>query len=290
MWSADANKDIGFKFSLREELTNEKEKEDRDLQLRDFNIANFNQSSASTTCPLNAERGTLTPESQEPNPGRHDTEMEDPVVMIGNGDQQGFNAKTRPTLRTERMKCEECSWEGTRHAYGSHMKRLHGTKPKLARCDECGLKCYELWLLSHKSRGLCQRLHDGTERKKSKNYSAGTCGTCGFKTSNLRSHVLLRHSKKEQYLQEHYNVAKGDEDLKCGYNCRSCGKHFSRKTRLWMHISRLHGVVSMEEISKVAMGKDMSFEKDQTMTELESNIMRSMPAAVVEVKVLIYAM
>ena len=69
MWAVDVNKDIGFKFSLREELTNGEKKENRDLQLRDFNLANFNQSSAPTACVLNAEEGISTPESQEPNPG-----------------------------------------------------------------------------------------------------------------------------------------------------------------------------------------------------------------------------
>ena len=55
----------------------------------------------------------------------------------------------------------------------------------------------------------------------------------------------------------------------------------------------MHGVVTIEEIRKIAMGKNMvedkSLEKDQTMTEresvnsVESNMLMATPAAVVEV-------
>ena len=68
MWATDVNKDVGFKFSLREELKTGEKVEDRDLQLRDFNVANFNQSTAAaaTSCLLNAEENILTSKSQEP--------------------------------------------------------------------------------------------------------------------------------------------------------------------------------------------------------------------------------
>ena len=107
LWSVDLNKDIGFNFSLREELANEK-REDGDLQLRNFNLANFNQSSAAaTTCVLNAEESIFTAESQQPNPGRLDTEMKVPEVMFGSGgDTQGFIARTSGR-RKEKMKCDE---------------------------------------------------------------------------------------------------------------------------------------------------------------------------------------
>ena len=83
LWAADVNKDIGFNFSLREQLANEEKREDVELQLRGFNLENFHQSSAAaTTCVLNAEEGIFTLESQEPNPGRLDTEMKDPKTMI----------------------------------------------------------------------------------------------------------------------------------------------------------------------------------------------------------------
>ena len=182
------------------------------------------------------------------------------------------------------------SWEGTRGAYGGHIRRVHGKKPNLTRCEKCGLKCYSLWLASHKCPDKCRKQYQtksskGDDRKGARRYGGGTCGTCGFKTSDLRSHVLLRHSNKEQYLEEHYNHTNKD-----GYNCHSCGKHFPAKNSLWKHISRMHGVVTIEEIRKVAMGKnvveDKSLEKDQTMTELElveSNMFMSTPAAVVEV-------
>ena len=73
--------------------------------------------------------------------------------------------------------------------------------------------------------------------------------------------------------------------MKCGYNCHSCGKHFTKKDNLWKHIGRRHVVES-----KVGKGKGTSFEKDQTMTELESDILRSTPAVVAEVNVLIYTL
>ena len=292
LWAADVNKDIGFNFSLRElPNCNEENREGVDLQFRDFNLANFNQSSAAaTTCVLNAEEGTFTPESQQPNPGSHDTEMKDPEVMFGSGGEpQGFVPRRRGL---EKMKCDECSWEGTREAYGGHIRRVHGKKPNLTRCEKCGLKCYSLWLPSHKCPDKCWKpLQDGYQRlrpkkKGARRYGGGTCGTCGFKTSDLRSHVLLRHSNKEQYLEEHYNYTNND-----GYNCHSCGKHFPAKNSLWKHVSRMHGVVTIEEIRKVAMGKnvveDKSLQKDQTMTELElveSNMLMPTPAAVVEVK------
>ena len=77
MWAADINKDIGFNFALREELANVEKREEVDLQLRYFNLANFSQSSAAATTFLNAEEGIFTPESQQPNPGRLDTAMKD---------------------------------------------------------------------------------------------------------------------------------------------------------------------------------------------------------------------
>ena len=291
LWAADANKDIGFNFSLRElPNCNEENRDDVELQFRDFNLANFNQSSAAaTTCALNAEESIFTPESQQPNPGSLDTEIKDPVVMIGSGGEtQGFVPRRR---RNEKMKCDECSWEGTRGAYGGHIRKVHGKKPNLTRCEKCGLKCYSLWLVSHKCPDKCRKQYQtkrskGDDRKGARRYGGGTCGTCGFKTSDLRSHVLLRHSNKEQYLEEHYNHTNKD-----GYNCHSCGKHFPAKNSLWKHVSRMHGVVTIDEIRKVAMGKnvveDKSLEKDQTMTELElveSNMFMSTPAAVVEVK------
>ena len=296
LWAADVNKDIGFNFSLRElPNCNEENREGVDLQFREFNLENFNQSNAAaTTCALNAEESIFTPESQQPNPGSLDTEMKHPEVMIGSGGEtQGFVPRRR---RNEKMKCDECSWEGTRGAYGGHIRKVHGKKPNLTRCEKCGLKCYSLWLASHKCRKPWQ---DGDQRKKSKcddrkgtrGYGGGTCGTCGLKFSDLRSHVLSRHTNKEQYLEEHYNHTSKDEELKRGYNCHICGKHFPTKTPLWRHVSRVHGVVTIEEIRKVAMGKNMvedkSLEKDQTMTELESvesNMLMPMPAAVVEVK------
>ena len=196
------------------------------------------------------------------------------------------------------MKCDECSWEGTRGAFGNHIRKVHGRKPNLTRCGKCGLKCYSLWLVSHKcpdkyrkqlKDGYQRKISKGDDKKRPRRYGGGTCGTCGFKASDLRSHVLLRHSNKEQYLEEHYNHINKD-----GYNCHTCGKHFSAKNALWKHVSRMHGVVTIEEIRKVAKGKSMvegkSLEKDQTMTELESvdsvesNMLMPTPAAVVEVK------
>jgi len=297
LWAADVNKDIGFNFSLRKlPNCNEENRDDVELQFRDFNLANFNQSSAAaTTCALNAEESIFTPESQQPNPGSLDTEIKHPEVMIGSGGEtQGFIA--RPSGRKkEKIKCDECSWEGSRDAYGGHVRRVHGKKPNLTRCEKCGLKCYSLWLASHKCADMCRRqLQDGHQRKRPKRKGArrnegGTCGTCGLETSDLMSHVLSRHTNKEQYLEEHYKNTSKDEELKRGYNCHICGKHFPTKTPLWRHVSRVHGVVTIEEIRKVAMGKnvveDKSLEKDQTMTELElveSNMFTSTPAAVVE--------
>ena len=298
LWVADLNKDIGFKFSLREEPTDGEKSRDGDLQHRDFNLANFNQSSA-PTCVLIAGGGMFTPESQEPNPGRLDTEMKDPEVMIGRGDQQGFNAKSGSFFREEKRKCDECSWEGTRKAFGRHKRLIHGTRPELTKCEKCGTKACSLF--PHKCRIPVKRLQDGCARKRLQDggarkksgygYGGGTCGTCGFKTSDLVSHVLLRHSKKEQYLKEHYNI-EINEEMKGGYNCHSCGKHFSKKIYLWRHICSLHGVVTKEELRESAMGKNMvednkSLEKNQTMTELDSvvsKMLRSMPAAVAEVR------
>jgi len=246
VWAADANKDIGFKFSSREELTNGEMKEDRDLQLRDFNLVNFNQSSAPTTCVVNGRDCVFAPESQEPNPGRHDTEIKNPKIMIDSGDQQNFNAKTGSSSGQEKRKCNECNWEGNRKAYGMHKIRVHGTRRKLTRCENCGTKSCTLF--PHKCRLNIER--------KSHRRGIEACGTCGLKTSDLRSHVLLRHSKKEQYLFEHYNV-KQSEELMGGYNCQSCGKHFSVKSKLWKHICIMHGVITKEEINAAAMGKDM---------------------------------
>ena len=79
-----------------------------------------------------------------------------PTAPLGNlwgqhsisvGDPQGFIVRGR---RNEKMKCDKCGWEGTRKAYGPHVKSIHGTKPKLTRCEKCGIKCYSLWLVSHK--------------------------------------------------------------------------------------------------------------------------------------------
>ena len=88
LWAADVNKDIGFKFSLREGLANEKV--DTDLQLRDFN---FNQSSAAATCVLSAEEGIFTPEIQEPNLGKRDADLGPDV-----GDQQGFIVRRKDKM------------------------------------------------------------------------------------------------------------------------------------------------------------------------------------------------
>ena len=89
-----------------------------------------------------------------------------------------------------------------------HKRRVHGTTPELTKCEKCGIK--RIALFSHKCKG-CQ---DKTEKNSSRG-KVKTCGTCGFKTSSLRSHVFLRHTKKEHYLQEHYNV-KIDEELQGG--------------------------------------------------------------------------
>lgn len=294
LWSVDVNKDIGFCFTLHKELANEK-REDGDHQLRDFNLANINQSSAAATRGVgNVEESIFTPESQEPNPGRLDTEMKDPEIMVGSGgDPQGFIVRGR---RNEKMKCDKCGWEGTRKAYGPHVKSIHGTKPKLTRCEKCGIKCYSLWLVSHK---CSQQWPDGHQRKGSKGderktprHGGKTCGTCGFRTSDLRSHVLLKHSNKEQYLEQHYNQTNTDQELKRGYNCHICGKYFLNKSPLWKHVASMHGVVTIEDIRKVAMGKseveDKSVKKDQRLTELESvysvesNVLKSTSAAVVE--------
>ena len=43
LWATDANKDIGFKFFLCKELPSGEKDYDGDLQLRDFNLKNFNQ-------------------------------------------------------------------------------------------------------------------------------------------------------------------------------------------------------------------------------------------------------
>ena len=86
VWAADANKEIGFRFSLCEDFNNRNKKEYRDLQLRDFNLANSIQSRAATARLFNAEEGVFNPKSQEAKPGGDNLEIEDPEVMIGNGD------------------------------------------------------------------------------------------------------------------------------------------------------------------------------------------------------------
>jgi len=272
MWAADVNKDIGFKFSLRKELHNGGKNEDRDLQLRDFNLASINQSSAATACVLNAEEGFSTPESQKPNPGRHDIELKNPEILFGNGNQQGFNAEPELSYDQEKRKCDECSWEGRRKAYGNHKKRVHGTRPKLTKCENCGIK--RCTLFSHK----CRAVGKISPRP-------GMCGTCGFRASNLVSHILLRHSRKELYLKEHYNVER-NEELTGGHNCHDCGKHLTNKRNLWRHICSLHGVVTQEEIDHAAMGKvvveEKSLEEDQTMKKLGSNVSRPAAAAASE--------
>ena len=272
LWAADVNKDIGFKFSLREGPANEKV--DTDLQLRDFN---FNQSSAAATCVLSAEEGIFTPEIQEPNPGKRDADLGPDV-----GDQQGFIAR-----RKEKLKCEECKWEGNRTGYGWHVKNIHGMQPKLTRCEKCGVKCSTAWLAYHKCRRLYKTLPGGYERKRR---GGETCGTCGLKFTDIRSHVLARHTNKEQYLQKHYNLANKYNDLKSGYNCHSCGKHFPTTNHLWKHVSRIHGVVTDEDIREVIMGKtmveDKSLEKDESSAELDSvenHMLESRPVAVAEV-------
>ena len=89
--------------------------------------------------------------------------------------------------------------------------------------------------------------------------------------------MILRHLEKEQYLKEHYDIER-NEELKDGYNCHSCGKHFSKKIYLWRHICSMHGVITQKEIDQTAMGK--SFE---ALKKFKSNKPRPVRAAASEV-------
>ena len=75
VWAADANKEIGFRFSLCEDFDNRNKKEYKDLQLRDFSLAYSIQSRAATAHLLNTEEGVFNPKSQEANPGGDDLEI-----------------------------------------------------------------------------------------------------------------------------------------------------------------------------------------------------------------------
>ena len=258
LWATDANKDIGFKFFLCKELPSGEKEYDGDLQLRDFNLKNFNQPCSPAAFVPNAQEGIIAPESPEPNPGRQDTELK--ILQL-------IDDKKDSHVKTEKVQCDECSWEGKRKAFRGHMMRRHGRKPEITRCGKCHVKLYALFSHSHKCREHGKRVEINRPQRR-------RCGTCGFKASDIRCHVLLKHfdSKKEQYFKEHYNVERNKE-LRSGYNCHSCGRHFSNKTDLWRHLCALHGIVTEDQISMAALGKgvvkDKSFMEDQRKKDLE---------------------
>ena len=276
LWATDANKDIGFKFFLCKELPSGEKEYDGDLQLRDFNLKNFNQPCSPAAFVPKAKEGIIAPESPEPNPIRQDTELK---ILQLIDDKKDSHVKT--------VQCGECSWEGKRKAFRGHMMRRHGRKPEITRCGKCHVKLYALFSHSHKCREHGKRVETNRPHQRKKDLErksrnrAGTCGTCGFESSDLKCHVLMKHSEKEQYLKEHYNVNSGDKELKDGYDCNTCGKHFSRKLNLWMHICSLHGIVSNKETSEAALDKNVV--ENQATLNLGSNALRTALSDVPEV-------
>lgn len=170
VWAVEANRDIGFRFTLQRELINTKGEEDKKLQLRNFNLE------TSKPCGMLADEEVLASNLQKPNRGGR----EEKEVLENN--------------------CE-------------------GGDPS---------------------------------------YSV-SCGSCDFKTlklKNLRRHILLNHSKKEDFLGRYYKNYKRGKHLQGEHTClnEKCGKKFKRMSNLWLHMCYQHAIVAKDLVSQAALG------------------------------------
>ena len=282
MWTADANKDIGFRFTLRQDFPGD---DGGNHALREFNLERCDKAR------LRVDEEVLEGQHQEANPGPGGQEVvaeKDRFISGQNSDSKVRNMPGRCRGSQELVQCKQCDQQMQRRNYSAHLRRVHKQVPNLSKCENC--KVRTLSVFPHVCKVRPARfpspypqqgggLVEGEIR---------TCGTCGYKSSNVKrltSHILLMHSGKEKYLQQHYNLSPKDsvkKEYSCQFGGEACGKKFKSKATLWKHLCWRHGVVAEDEINKAALGtegessKASSFERESspTMTELSENVKR----------------
>ena len=107
-----------------------------------------------------------------------------------------------------------------------------------------------------------------------------SCGSCDFKTlklKNLRRHILLNHSKKEDFLGRYYKNYKRGKHLQGEHTClnEKCGKKFKRMSNLWLHMCYQHAIVAKDLVSQAALGVRRKSSNTTLPEETDSPVSRT---------------
>ena len=136
MWAAEANGDIGFRFTLQGELDDDKEEHDPDLQLRDFNLETSLNPSTSTPCMTDAGRSLISNlQVQKPNRGgEEETEVFENESVDENQNRSHANNRRSAIDRKEQVECDRRGQEMTKKDHD-----LQNKQSKSSTCKNCGI-------------------------------------------------------------------------------------------------------------------------------------------------------
>ena len=135
MWAAEANGDIGFRFTLQGELDDDKEEHDPDLQLRDFNLETSLNPSTSTPCMTDAGKSLISNlQVQKPNRGgEEETEVFENESVDDNQNRSHANNCRSAIDREEQVECDRRGQEMTKKDH-----ELQNKHSKSSTCKNCG--------------------------------------------------------------------------------------------------------------------------------------------------------
>ena len=245
MWAAEANGDIGFRFTLQGELDDDKEEHDPDLQLRDFNLATSLNPSTSTSCMTDTGKSLKSNlQVQKPNRGgeEEETEVFENESVDENQNRSHANNRRSAIDRKEQVECDRRGQEMTKKDHD-----LQNKQSKSSTCKNCGTGSQTCTCLvkNGDAKYQCpncdfdtkyrQNLYRHMAADKSRN---GACNRLS-RIRQMQNSSRIRQNSSRKRLQS-TRVLLGKDQKNSLRSCGSCDFKTSKLRNLKRHILLTH--------------------------------------------------